>query len=386
MARRGVRSASRKPAKAPATAGDVLAALDAIAPFAHAEDWDNVGLLLGDAQWPARSVLLALDLTNAVAEEALRKQADLIVCYHPPIFRGTKSLTSRAEGPTDRLAELLAARISVIALHTAFDVAPGGINDLLLDAFDVAERWPLQTALVENAEYKLIVFVPEPEVRALRAALASAGAGVIGEYTQCSYELRGRGSFRGGDASNPTVGQRGRLEYVDEVRLEMVAPRERIGAIVRTLYAAHSYEEPAFDLVPLDRARGRGDVGLGRVGLLRQRTRGDALIAQLDACVDLSIGTVVGALRRRFTHVVAAAGSFGERSFRDPNWLYITGEFKHHEALQLLRRGITAVCMGHYASERLALDNLRERLSMDIRGARVRVATNDRSPFQPLTA
>jgi len=153
---------------------------------------------------------------------------------------------------------------------------------------------------------------------------------------------------------------------------------------VRALYANHSYEEPAFDLYPLDELAGRGQVGLGRVGRLARPTAGRELLERLRGRIDLSIATCVGDLRRRFRFVTAAAGAFGVRDFTDPAALVITGEFKHHDALDLLRRGITAVALGHYASERLALEDLRRRLSRELPGTECRIARSDRAPFRPL--
>jgi len=171
---------------------------------------------------------------------------------------------------------------------------------------------------------------------------------------------------------------------VDEVRLEMVVPRARLGAVVRALYAAHRYEEPAFDLYPLHELPARGKAGMGRVGVLRRAQRGDALVRQLAGVVDLSAAMVVGNLKRRFARVIAAAGSFGTHRLRDPDALVITGELKHHEALELLRRDVTAVCVGHHASERPVLDVLRRRLREALGGLSVRIARSDTPPLRPL--
>lgn len=237
-----------RPARRAVTVGDVWASLDAWAPFAHAAEWDNVGLLAGRPEWLVRRVLLTIDLTDAVAHEALRRGANLVVAYHPPIFKPIRGVTPTTPGPTSLLPDLLAARVAIVALHTAVDAAVGGTNDVLLDAFDVVERRPLEAVVNEVGSYKLVVFVPPGEVETLRKALSAAGAGVIGHYAECGFELPGRGTFRGDETTSPTVGRRGVLEHVEETRLEMVVPRARLADVVRALYATHSYEEPAFDL------------------------------------------------------------------------------------------------------------------------------------------
>lgn len=367
------------------TVGQVVAALDRIAPFDLASEWDNVGLLAGSGDWPVRRALLCIDLTDAVAQEALRRRTGLIVAYHPPIFRGIRRVTSQAEAPTGMLADLLAARVAVVALHTALDAAAGGTHDVLLDLFEPVSRWPLEP-LLRAGSYKLVTFVPAPAVRAVRQALAQAGAGVIGHYRECSFELPGRGTFRGDETTRPAVGRPLRLERVAETRLEMVVPADRVGPVVRALYASHPYEEPAFDLYPLHHPAGRAQVGPGRVGLLPREQSGSELLERLRGQVDLSCATLVGSLERPFRSVTVAAGSFGVESLRDPQSLVITGELKHHDALRLLRRGITAICLGHWASERPVLDRLRQRLNAELPDLPLLVAAADRSPFAALGA
>lgn len=378
------RIANRNTERRESVVADLLRAIDDIAPLTLAADWDNVGLLAGDESWPARRVLLAIDLTDAVASEALRKHCDAVVVYHPPIFKGIKSVSSRADGPTRHLATLLRSGVSTLATHTAMDAAIGGTNDVLLDPFDCVSRTPLEPVIGDSRSCKLVVFAPATEVDRLRAALSGAGAGVIGNYGECGFELRGRGSFRGNDAANPTIGQRGRLEFVDETRLEMVVAKSRLADVVRTLHATHTYEEPAYDIYPLTNVADRGQTGMGRVGVLRKPLRGAALVKRLATICDLRTATVVGDLARTFSSVTSAAGSFGVRAFRDVDSLVITGEFKHHDALDLLRRGVTAIAVGHYASERPALDRLCNRLRDILRHATFTIARNDADPFRPL--
>ena len=309
---------------------------------------------------------------------------DAVIAYHPPIFKGIRSITERAESPTTLLAELLAARVSIFALHTALDAAPGGTNDVLLDAFELASRVPLEPIIDTGRAYKLTVFVPPGEVQRLRESLSAAGAGVIGHYSECAFELLGQGTFRGDETTNPTLGRKQQLETVEEARLEMVVPRARLGPVVRALYATHTYEEPAFDLYPIESVPQRGAAGMGRVGVLKKATRGQKLADVLADRVDMSTATVIGDFRRVFRSVTAAAGSFGTKSFRDPDSLVLTGELKHHDAIELQRRGITAICLGQHASERPVLGPVAARLKKLLPALTVKIARADRSPLQPL--
>lgn len=367
-----------------ATAAALLQALNEIAPLRYAPDWDNVGLLAGRGEWRVRRVLLAIDLTDAVAREALDGRFDAVLAYHPPIFKGIRRVTPDGEGPTTLLADLLAQRVSVLAVHTALDLAVGGTNDVLLDRFDPVSRRPLEPLVEQGPTYKLVVFVPPQQADGLRAALSAAGAGVIGHYSECSFGLRGAGTFRGDETTRPTVGRRQTLETVDELRMEMVVPRGRLADVVRALYASHSYEEPAFDLYPLHELPRRGSMGWGRVGSLRRPRTGHELIAMIREQVDLSVAVVVGDLSRSFASVTVAVGSPGVGNLRDPASLVLLGECKHHDALQLVRRGVTAVCLGHDRSERAGLRALAERLAQRLAGVAFVQARSDVPVAQPL--
>lgn len=375
------RGASSGAARSRATVGDLLAAVDQLAALRCAAEWDNVGLLAGRATRRVQRVLVAIDLTDAVAAEALQSRSDALVLYHPPIFKGIRAVTESAQCPTAALGELLAARTALLAVHTALDAAVGGTNDLLLDAFDIVERRPIEPIIEEGRLFKLAVFVPMEQAAELRAALAAAGAGRIGNYDECSFETAGVGTFRGNEASNPRVGRRGRLETVAELRIEMVVPGAALGGVVRALYAAHPYEEPAFDVYPLRGVVGRGEAGMGRIGRLRAPVDGRELLDQLGRRVDLRNARAVGSLDRPFEAVAAAAGSFGVNHFRDPRTLYVTGEFKHHDALELLKRGITALHVGHYESEQPVLGRITDWLRKRLPGVTVQVSRADASPF-----
>jgi dinuclear metal center YbgI/SA1388 family protein len=369
---------------AEASVRELLAAVERITPLSLAAEWDNVGLLLGSAAWPAQHVRLALDLTDAVADDALRDHVDALLVYHPPFLKGITTVSPEAEASTSRLPDLLAAKVSVVAVHTALDAAVGGTNDAILDCFDTTSRHPLEPLTRETTRCKLVTFVPARELDRVRAALAAAGAGVIGAYSECSFTVAGRGSFRGDASTRPAVGRRENFEQVDEQRLEMVLPRARVAAAVRALCAAHPYEEPAFDIYPLVDVADRGAAGMGRVGVLASPVPGRRLIDRLRRRFDLSRASVVGNLDRNFTSVTAAAGSFGVRSFRDTESLVVTGEFKHHDALDLLRRGVCAVHLGHFASEKPALDALARRMQAALPDVTISVSRADRCPLAEL--
>ena len=228
---------------------ELLRRLEEWMPPALAADWDNVGLLLGDPLREIDKVMTCLSVTPESATEAIRRGVGLIVSHHPILFRPVKKLTTAtAEGRM--LLELARADVAVYSPHTAFDNAPGGINDGIARRLGLTEVRPLRP-MGTGKNVKLAIFVPESDLAKVSDALFAAGAGVIGQYSKCSFRVAGTGTFHGSDASHPVVGQKGRREEVAEWRLEAICPEAKLEAVTRALRSAHSYEEPAFDIYPL---------------------------------------------------------------------------------------------------------------------------------------
>ncbi|MGL4552684.1 MAG: YqfO family protein, partial [Gemmataceae bacterium] len=243
------------------TVADVAAHLEAFAAPALAADWDNVGLLLGRRGQAVERVMTCLTVTPDSAAEAIDRRAGLIVSHHPVLFRPAKRLTAdTADGAM--LLDLIRADVAVYSPHTAFDNCPGGINDHLAELLGLTGVRPLRPRAAGPRQVKLVAFVPEADLGRVSDAVFAAGAGVIGEYGECSFRAAGTGTFKGSDASNPAVGQKGRREEVSEWRVEYVCPETKLQAVAAALRSAHSYETPAFDVYPLAAAPGGGE---GRV-------------------------------------------------------------------------------------------------------------------------
>ena len=204
------------------TTGDVASFLETIAPLGIAAPWDNVGLLLGRQDAPVERLMTCLTVTPETSDEAIREHAELIVSHHPIFFRAFKRLTDSAPEES-RLLELTRHGVVVYSPHTAFDNAPGGINDIIARAIGLQNIAALRQGDAER-QFKIMVFVPTGDLSRVSDALFAAGAGHIGEYRQCSFRSSGTGTFFGSEGTNPTVGQKGRREEVDEWRLEVVCP------------------------------------------------------------------------------------------------------------------------------------------------------------------
>lgn len=381
------------------TVGDVERMLNEIAPLHLAQEWDNVGLLAGNARDAVRSVLLCIDLTGDVLNEAVRGNADLVVAYHPPVFRATKSLRIEAEddGPGISVAmRAVRAGIAIYSPHTALDAAEGGTGDAIAVLCGAQIVGPLDHATELSArgltpekfpalarEVKLTVFVPPAKADAVADAMFAAGAGRIGLYERCSFRTPGTGTFFGTEGTRPVVGKRGALETVDEIRVEMVCPRARLPEVVAAMKATHPYEEPAYDLLTMD-AR-PVNAGIGRLARLIRPAPLGSLALRLSAATGADYATTVGDLRRVVRSLAILVGSAGRVQdayprARDADVL-ITGEIRHHDALAIAGHGGCAIALGHWASERPVLEPLRRAMLARMKGLRVRVSRVDCDPF-----
>ncbi|MHC4952156.1 MAG: Nif3-like dinuclear metal center hexameric protein, partial [Planctomycetota bacterium] len=200
-----------------------------------AQDWDNVGLLVGNPNKTIKNILLTIDTTQAVVEEAKAKKADLILAYHPIIWDGLKRVT--ADGETAHIYDLVKSGISVFCIHTALDVAVGGVNDLLADILGMENAEPIGDYVADPAgpQYKVITFVPANDINNVADALYAAGAGAIGNYSHCGFQSDGTGSFKPLAGANPTIGKRGKIEQVNEIKLETVVPSGKVADVLAAL-------------------------------------------------------------------------------------------------------------------------------------------------------
>lgn len=355
---------------------ELTAILESIAPLRMAESWDNVGLLVGDPSQNVSAAMLTIDLTPAVANEATEQKCDLVIAYHPPIFDGLK----RVVAPSI-VYDAIRRGMAIYSPHTALDVAPKGTNDMLADVLGLANVTPLKPLAGKATQYKLVTFVPEKDLDHLSSALFAAGAGKIGQYSSCSFRTNGRGTFFGNESTNPSVGEKGKLEEVDEIRLEVVVPISAVENVIRALRASHSYEEPAFDLNVL--APSSEGLGMGRVGTL-----GNVPVSQLVDRIKTGLGIsnllIAGPTNRTVARAAVCAGSCGkllDDAIAAKADLYLTGEMRHHDALKAADAGMTVICVMHSNSERAVLKRLAAELAQRAPALRVVQSQRDRDPF-----
>jgi dinuclear metal center YbgI/SA1388 family protein len=353
-----------------------VVALERIAPTRFAASWDNVGLIAGDPEQAVTRAMLAIDCTREVLAEAARARCELVLAYHPPVFKGIQRVVAGSIA-----YEAVRRGVAIWSPHTALDVADGGTNDLLADALGLVERAPLRASAAPDREYKLVTFVPAESVDAVSRALFDAGAGWIGKYSSCSFRAPGTGTFFGEQGASPVVGQAGRLELAPEVRLETVVPVARAAEVVRALRVSHPYEEPAFDLVRL--AAPPEPRGLGRIGRMEAAPRGE-VIARVKRALGVDHVLVAGPRDESVERAAACAGSCGDLlddAIAGDAQLYLTGEMRHHDALRAAAAGVTVVCALHSASERAVLARVEARMRRELPGVEVLRSAEDCEPF-----
>jgi dinuclear metal center YbgI/SA1388 family protein len=355
---------------------DLIEVLEKIAPIRHAESWDNVGLLVGDPSQPCNRVLLTIDYTKAVAEEVRQNRCDVVIAYHPPIFEGLKRLTPSL------VFDAVRDGIAIYSPHTALDVAEDGTNDVLADAIGLSNRQPLRLAETKSTQYKMIVFVPEKDLEKVSQALFAAGAGRIGNYSSCSFQSPGTGTFFGEPNSNPTVGKSGQLETTAEIRLETVVDISKLPNVLTALRESHPYEEPAFDLNQL--AAPPEGVGQGRIGTFPSPLPMSELIARIKRELELEHLLVCGAENIPASKVAICAGAGGDfldDAISQGADLYLTGELRHHDAIKADKAGMRVICTLHSNSERAVLKKLKVRLEEKLPSIHFMVSRVDRDPF-----
>jgi dinuclear metal center YbgI/SA1388 family protein len=357
------------------TIADVVEVMRRLAPESWAEEWDNVGWLVRSRRAAAKPLRVVLSLDPVEPEAAAEQGYSLNLTHHPSPFRPLRRLDDSMWA-----ARAYAAGVDLYAAHTNLDAAPGGVNDALASALGIVEPTPLLPG--RETMLKFVTFVPESHVDDVRAACAAAGAGLIGLYEECSFETRGTGTFRPLSGAQPFTGSaEGRLAREPEVRLEMLTPARLSSQVVAAARAAHPYEEMAFDLVAL--ANRPPSVGIGRVGRLAEAVEAAAFVALVGERLDCS---PLAAGPDKTVRTVAVIGGSGGDYWKDAldagADACVTGEASHHHALDAAAAGLVLVAAGHFATERVVLPAIKERLETALPGVRVDIAP-ERDPWRP---
>ncbi|MBA4493179.1 Nif3-like dinuclear metal center hexameric protein [Paenactinomyces guangxiensis] len=326
---------------------ELIQCIDTYAPPSLAIENDRIGLQIGEPNTIVTGVLVTLDVTEAVVDEAIQKGANWIVAHHAVIYQPLKSI--RTDQPAGRMiAKMLRHGINVYIAHTNLDAADDGVNDVLAEKLQLKETKVLIPYGEEKLK-KLVVFVPEDHHDKLLQALGEAGAGWIGNYSHCTFNTPGVGTFLPTEGTNPFIGKQGQLEKVKEIRLETVVPERIERQVIDAMLNAHPYEEVAYDVYPLE-IKGK-DLGFGRVGRLEQPVSLGEFARHVKQAYQLEGLRITGDLQQKVQSVAVLGGS-GGRYFMDAKRagadVYITGDIDYHVAQDALAHGLHVIDPGHH--------------------------------------
>lgn len=332
---------------------------------------DNPGLQVGDADAVLKNILITLEVTDRVIEEAVENQANLILSHHPLIFKPFSKLDVNT-WLGRKITQLIKHDIAVYAAHTNLDAAKEGVSIALARKLGI-ENPTFLSPPQGRWMRKIVVFVPASHLEAVRSAMAGAGAGLIGEYTHCSFGISGTGTFFGGESTTPVVGEKGSLQSVEEVRLEMILPSWNKEAVLTALKAVHPYEEVAYDVYPLENR----DVnfGFGAIGDLAKPVSLMDLIGIVREKLGVkTLGVMEGPAEkvRRLAVCGGSGGQLVEDAWQQGAEAFITGEVKYHTFLEYEDR-LTVIVAGHYATESVILPVWAEKIGQWLAGSPISV-------------
>ncbi len=322
--------------------------IESIAPLAFQESYDNAGLIIGQPDDEISGILITLDITEEILDEAIRKKLNLIVAHHPIIFAGIKKLNGK--NYIERcIAKAIKHDIAIYAAHTNLDSVFGGVNS------KICEKLELQNCKIlvptPNFLKKLVTFVPTADAEKVRNALFEAGAGHTGNYDSCSYNLRGNGTFRGNNQTNPYVGEKNQLHSEEETRIETIFPKHIQSKVIHALLAAHPYEEVAYDIYPLDNEYSQS--GIGMIGELAQPTDELEFLRKLKEIFNCQVIKYTQLLGKPIQKISVCGGSgstYLNKAMAQKADIFISGDFKYHQFFDAENQIIIAD-IGHYESE-----------------------------------
>jgi dinuclear metal center YbgI/SA1388 family protein len=341
------------------------------------EGYDNAGLIVGDSANEVTAVLVCLDCTEEVVEEAIRSGCNLIVAHHPIVFKGLKKLNGK--NYVERVViKAIQNNIALYAAHTNLDHVQTGVNHKIADRLGLVNRKIL--APKSDLLCKLVVFCPHEHAEKVRSALFSAGAGGIGDYDECSFNLIGEGTFRGLDGSNPYVGEKGQRHTEPETRIEVLYPAYAEAEIIGTMKKAHPYEEVAYDLYQLRNID--QTTGAGMVGELKSEMEGKAFLSFLKESMKTGCVRHTALLNRNVQKVAVCGGSGSfllKPAIASGADIFITGDFKYHEFFDAEDR-IVIADIGHFESEQFTIDLIADFLAGKLSEVEIRKTSVNTNP------
>ncbi len=339
---------------------EITSYLEAIAPLHYQESYDNSGLLVGHPEQEVTKALICLDSTEAIVDEAIKHNCDLIIAHHPIIFSGLKKLNGK--NYIERtVIKAIQHRIAIYAIHTNLDNIHDGVNSMIANKLGLEDTYVLQPK--KEILKKLIVFVPIDAVEKVASAIHEAGAGHIGNYSHTSFRAPGLGTFKGNEASQPSIGTKGQLEEVQEFRFETVFLAHLENKVLKAMFTAHPYEEVAYDIVHLDNLTDM--VGAGKIGHLPQAMDSKDFLLWVKEKFNIQCIRHTNLVKKQVLNVAICGGSGSfllQDAIRQNADVFITADYKYHQFFDAEDKIIIAD-IGHYESEQFTKELIFELLS-----------------------
>ncbi len=332
---------------------DIVAILETTAPLSLQEEYDNAGLITGQAGWDCTGVVVALDATEAVIEDAIARNANMVIAHHPIVFKGLKKINGY-NYVEKALITAIKKDIAIYAIHTNLDNIIQGVNGRMADKLGLINRQILVPK--KGILKKIQTYVPVSHIENVREALFNAGAGSIGAYSDCSFSSMGTGSFKGGEATKPFVGQPGKRHYEEEQKLEMIFEGWKERQIMEALYSSHPYEELAYDIITLDNRL--QSIGAGIIAELPEAMDASAFFDLLKSAFGLKIIRHSPFLSKKLTKIAICGGSgsfLTSSAIAAGADIFVTADIKYHEFFDANGQLILAD-IGHYESEQYTQD------------------------------
>ena len=337
------------------TVKDIAGILEELAPLAHAEDFDNVGLLVGNQNMVVQGILVTLDTLENVVDEAIEKKCNLIISFHPIIFKGLKKITG--SNYVERVVlKAIANNIAIYSMHTALDNSGMGVNAKICEVLNIKN--PEILIPKTKTLKKLITYAPLADVDKVKSALFKAGAGNIGQYSDCSFSLEGVGSFKAGKGANPTLGEIGKVHLEKEAQVNVLFSFEKEKDILNALFEAHPYEEVAYELLTLDNVQ--QNMGMGMVGTLEEEMDEEAFLQMVKSKMNAKVVRHSRFLGKKVKKVAVLGGSgafaisAAKRAKAD---VFITSDVKYHQFFEAENELVIAD-IGHFETEQFTKDLL----------------------------
>jgi len=368
-----------------ATVGDIVKIIETMADPGLAEDWDNCGLQVGRMDQPVRKIVTALDPLPEVVRYACSVKADLLVTHHPLIFKPMKRVDFSVY-PGNVIALAAAHSLAVYSAHTSLDSARGGLNDMLAEKLGLM-RTKVLGKTGDDMFVKLVIFTPLDHRERILDALSETTAGVIGDYTCCSFSGPGEGRFLPGKNCEPFVGKKGEPGRVEEYRIETLVKRKDVAHVVSHVKKSHPYETMAFDIYPL--VSTENSEGIGRIGYLEEPMAVNGFIRHVKSCLGVDKVKIAGKKEGEVRCVAVCTGS-GSSLLRHflagPADVYVSGDLSYHDARSVEESGKTLVDVGHFPSEIIMAGMLCEKIERICQERGVPVVTEscalEKDPFE----